>query len=289
MQDLINLRAEHLRQIAEFQFAGALVFLAEMAAGGLVGVEHLQVAPDDDARAAEFAQHVRHHLVVAGQLVVQPDVAEGQADLFEQMENQFQFGVDQRFAGDAAVENGDADNGFAVEHGHGDLGAEQFKFLLRLGVGAGLVAVAAENPAQPDQLAADAGIERQFKMFEQSRGEADGGGGAQTGGFLPEDTVSPSGRTGRFRKMAARLTLKISRRNSRNCLSMASAFRECVRMDEKSRSTFSVCDALATCGRKAVRPGVKRRPAAARAWRRPVARRAAADSWVPTRGAPAMN
>ncbi len=116
LQDLINLRAEHLRQIAEFQFAGALVFAAEMAARGLVGVKHLQVAPDDDAGAAQFAQHVGHHLVVAGQLVVQPDVAERQADLFEQMENQFQFGVDQRFAGDAAVENGDADDCFAVEH-----------------------------------------------------------------------------------------------------------------------------------------------------------------------------
>ena len=83
-----------------------------MAAGGLVGVQHLQVAPDDDARAAQFAQHVRHHLVVAGELVVQPDVAQGQADLFEQMENQFQFGVHQRFAGDAPVENGDAHDRF---------------------------------------------------------------------------------------------------------------------------------------------------------------------------------
>ena len=145
-QDLINFRAERLRQIAEFQFAGALVFVAEMAARGLVGVKHLQVAPDDDAGAAQFAQHVGHHLVVAGELVVQPDVAEGEADLFEQMENEFQLDVDERFAGDAPVENGDAGNRFAVGNRHGDLRAEQFKFLLRLDVGARLVAVAAENP-----------------------------------------------------------------------------------------------------------------------------------------------
>ena len=87
-QHLVNFRAERLRQVAEFQFAGALVFAAKMPAGGLVGVQHLQVAPDDDARAAQFAQHVGHHLVIAGELVVQPDVAEREADLFEQMENQ---------------------------------------------------------------------------------------------------------------------------------------------------------------------------------------------------------
>ena len=49
----------------------------------LVCVQHFQVAADDDARAAQFAQHVGHHLVVAGELVVQPDVAEREADLFE--------------------------------------------------------------------------------------------------------------------------------------------------------------------------------------------------------------
>ena len=56
--------------------------------------------------------------------------------------------------------------------------------------------------------------------------------------------VSVSGVQGRFRKMAARLTLRISRRNSRNCFNIASASSEWVRMDEKSRSTSSVCAAL---------------------------------------------
>ena len=178
-QHLINFCAERLRQVAEFQFAGALVFPAKMAARGLVGVQHLQVAPDDDAGAAQFAQHVGHHLVVAGELVVQPDVAEGEADLFEQVENQFQFDVHERLAGDAPVKHGHAGDGFAVGNGHGDLRAQQFKFLLRLDVGARLVAVAAQNASEPGKLAADAGVQRQFKMFEQAGGKADGGRGAE--------------------------------------------------------------------------------------------------------------
>ncbi len=58
------------------------------------------------------------------------------------------------------------------------------------------------------------------------------------------DKTSVSGEQGRFRKMAARLTLKISRRNWRNCFSIASASSECVKMEEKSRRTSRVCEAL---------------------------------------------
>ena len=134
---------------------------------GLVGVQHLEVAPDDDAGAAQFAQHVGHHLVVFGKLVVQPDVAHAEADLPEQMENQFQLGVGERLARHAPVENGHADDCLAIEDRHGDLRAKQFKFFLRLGVHADLVAVATQNPAEPGQLPADAGIQREFKMFEQ--------------------------------------------------------------------------------------------------------------------------
>ncbi len=119
-----------------------------MAARGFIRVQHFQVAPDDDARAAQFTQHIGHHLVVARKLVVQPDVAEREADLFEQVKNQFQFDVHQRFAGDAPVENGDADDSVAVGNRHGHLRAEQFKFLLRLCVGAGFITVAAQNSSQ---------------------------------------------------------------------------------------------------------------------------------------------
>ena len=129
----------------------------------------VKIAADDDAGAAEFAQDVGHHFVVAGQLVVQPDVLDGQAELFEQVENQLQFGIDQRFAGDAPVKDGHAQDRFAVEDGHGHLGAQQFEFLLRFRVVAGLVAVAPQNAAEPEELAADAGFEREFEMLQQAR------------------------------------------------------------------------------------------------------------------------
>ena len=86
--------------------------------------------------------------MISGKLVVQPDVTEREADLFEQMKNQFQLGVDERFAGDAAVKDSDAGNSFAVGNRHGDLRAHQFKFLLRFGVGACFVAVAPQNSPQ---------------------------------------------------------------------------------------------------------------------------------------------
>ena len=94
-------------------------------------MQHFQVAPDDDAGAAQFAQHIGHQLIVVRDLVVQPDVAEREADLFEQVENQFQLGVGERFAGDAPVENGDPDDAVAVGNRHGHLRAKQFKFYLR--------------------------------------------------------------------------------------------------------------------------------------------------------------
>src|SRR5208282_1806828 len=46
------------------------------------------------------------------------------------------------------------------------------------------VAVAAENPAEAGKLAADAGIERESQMFEQTRRKADGGDGTQTAAVL---------------------------------------------------------------------------------------------------------
>ena len=46
-----------------------------------------EVAADDNARAAELAQDVGHHLVIAEQLIVKPDVLHRQAELFKQMED----------------------------------------------------------------------------------------------------------------------------------------------------------------------------------------------------------
>ncbi|MCX6896118.1 MAG: hypothetical protein NTZ16_11590, partial [Verrucomicrobia bacterium] len=119
-------------------------------------MQDAEIAADDDAGAAQFAQHVGHHLVVGGDLVVEPDVLDGEAELLEQVENEFEFVVGERFAGEAAVEHGDADEVFAIEDGDGDLGAEEFKFFLGLDVVAGAVAVAAADAAGADELAADA-------------------------------------------------------------------------------------------------------------------------------------
>ncbi len=145
----------------------------------LVRVQNFKVASDDDARAAQFAQDVGHQLVIADQLVVQPDVAEREADLFEQVENQFQFHVHQRLAGHAAVKDRDPDDGIAAVDRHGDLRAKQFKFFLHLAVIEGFRAVAAEDAAQPVDLRADAGVQREFKMFEQAGGNSDGRSRAQ--------------------------------------------------------------------------------------------------------------
>ena len=174
-------------QVGEFEVTGARAGAAEELAGGLVGVDDAEVTADDDARAAQFAQDVGHHLVVGGELVVEPDVADAQADVFQKVEDQLELVVDELFAGDAAIEHGQADDGFAVQDGYGHLGAKQFKFLLRLDVGAGLLAVAADDPAQAEDLSADAGVEGEFKMFEQAGGEADGAGGAEAAAFGPRN------------------------------------------------------------------------------------------------------
>ena len=121
-------------------------------------MQDFQVLPDDNAGAAQFAQHVGHHLVVGRDLVMQPDVAEREADLFEQMENQLQFGVDERLAGDACIENSDADHAVAIGNRHSHLAAKQFKFFLRSGVGPRFSAVPAQDPAEPENLAADARV-----------------------------------------------------------------------------------------------------------------------------------
>ena len=147
-------------------------------------MKDFQVAADDHAGAVQFAQHAGHHVVVARELIVQPDVAHGETDLFEQMENQFQFGVGEGFARDAPIEHGHAEQGFAIKDRHGDLTAEQFKFLLRLRVGADFVAVAAQDATEAEELSAKARVEGQFKMFQQA--------GRETRGCRPARNRRPS-------------------------------------------------------------------------------------------------
>ena len=95
-----------------------------MTAGGLIRVQHLQVVADHDARAAQLAEHIGHHLVVARKLFMQPDIAECQADLFEQMENQFQLGVDEQFTSDTSVKYSQTHDPVTIGNRHGHLRAK---------------------------------------------------------------------------------------------------------------------------------------------------------------------
>ena len=171
--------ADERRKVGEFERAGLAVGRRKKQPGGGIGLEDGQVAADDDAAAGELREHVGHHLVIAQELVVQPTVADGQAHFFEEMEDEREFLAGEGFAGDAAIEHGDADHGFAVENGEGDLGAEEFKFLEDFAIDAGLVAAALEDAAVPVEVAADAGLEGQLEVIHQAGREADGAGGAQ--------------------------------------------------------------------------------------------------------------
>src|SRR3989454_8723239 len=93
-------------------------------------MEDGQVAANHDTAAAQFMQDVYHHLVVAGQLVMEPNVANRQSQRFEQVENQFQFGVGERIAGQTPVERRDANQSFAIQNRNGHLNPQQFKLLL---------------------------------------------------------------------------------------------------------------------------------------------------------------
>ena len=117
--------------------------------------------------------------MVADQLVVEPDVLEGQAKLLEEMEDQLQFRVDQRLPRDAAIEHGHTHHVLPVQDGHGNLDAEQFELLLRCRVAARLLALAPQDPAQAKQLAANAGLERQLEMLQQAGRQAQRAGRPQ--------------------------------------------------------------------------------------------------------------
>lgn len=178
-ENLVDLAAEGGGEVAEVELAVAASGAGEVLAGGFVGVEDGEIAGDDDAAAAELAEDLGHHLGVGGELLVEPDIAEGEAEGFEEVEDEFQFGVGERFAGEAAVEDGDADEGFAVGDGDGDLDAEEFELLLHGGVGEDFAGVASEDAAMAEEVAADAGFGAELEVFEEALGESDCAGGVE--------------------------------------------------------------------------------------------------------------
>src|SRR5262249_25645010 len=131
-------------------------------------------------------------IIVASQLVVEPDVPDCQTELLEQMENQFQFSVDERFAGDMPVKNGHADHSFPIEHRNRHLRSQQIEFFLGFRVAPGFFTVATQDAAQSGHLAADAVFEGQLEMFEQPGRQADGAGGPQTAALFQSQLASQS-------------------------------------------------------------------------------------------------
>src|SRR2546425_5277159 len=106
-------------------------------------------------------QDVYHHLVVARQLVMEPNVANRQSQRFEQVENQLQFGVGERIASQTPIERRDANQGFAVQNRDGDLNPEQFKFLLDFQVALHFAVFSPQDASLAIEVSADAGLEAQ--------------------------------------------------------------------------------------------------------------------------------
>jgi hypothetical protein len=129
-----------------------------------------KVAAHHNAGAAQLAKNLGKDAMIAGQLVIQPDVFHRQPQFLQQMKNKFQFPIDQRFTGHPAIESGYSDERFPVEHGDGNFHAEEFEFLLHFAIVTHFIAVPPKNAAMLKQVTADASLERELKMFQQARG-----------------------------------------------------------------------------------------------------------------------
>ena len=169
LDDLIDLAAERLRDVAKLQIHASIARPTEEHPGSLVRMLDDQVATDDNARAAELAQDVGHHFVIAEQLIVKPDVLHRQAKLFEQMKNQFELAVANRLSSDAPIEGRDADQLLVIEHRDRDLRSKDFEFLLHLRISKGFSTVPPHDPSLAMKIAANASVERKLKVLQQTR------------------------------------------------------------------------------------------------------------------------
>ena len=131
--------------------------------------------------------------MVGRQLVVEPDVLDGQPQLFEQMEDQLQLRINQRLAGDAPVKDRHPQNRLPIQNGHSHLRPEQLEFLLRLEVIARLFAATPQNAAQAKEVPAHPGFEGQLEMLQQTGGQTDGAGRAQPLAFRQHRGVAKGG------------------------------------------------------------------------------------------------
>ena len=145
----------------------------------IVIADQRQIGPDAQAAFPGGVQDADHHLVVARQLVVEPNVANRQSQRFEQVENQFQFGVGERIAGQAPIERRNADQSFAIQNRNGHLNPQQFKFLLDFQVALHVGVISPQDAPLAIEVSADAGFEAQLKVLQQTGGQAHGANGAQ--------------------------------------------------------------------------------------------------------------
>src|SRR5690606_8963172 len=139
---------------------------------GGVGLEDGEVAGHDQAAAAHLAEDVGEEVVIGGELVVQPAVFDGQAELFHEVEEELEFLVAEAQSGETTAEHGDAEQAFAVEDGDGDLAAEDFEFALRLRreeVGR----IGLEDAAVGGHGGSDAGVKGEFEVAIKVGGDAD--------------------------------------------------------------------------------------------------------------------
>ena len=70
--------------------------------------------------------------MIAGQLIVQPNVFDPERQLLQQMEDHLQLRIDERFPRHAAIKYRHADDRLTIQNRHCDLAAEPLEFFLGL-------------------------------------------------------------------------------------------------------------------------------------------------------------
>src|SRR5262245_27297907 len=114
---------------------------------------------------------------------MEPDVAHGQGESFEQMENGLQFHVGERLACDAAVEESDSDQSFTIHDRDSDLRAENMKFPLYVRIGEGGGIIAPEDASELEEVSADAAFIGKIDVINQFVLQTDRRGRAKAAGF----------------------------------------------------------------------------------------------------------
>ena len=113
------------------------------------------------------------------ELFVPPAVAKCDTEFFEPVEKLREFLVAEAAAGDALINDEDAEQHFTVMNGERDNAAESGEFLADFSRGAGLGRVGAEDACVLVKVVTDAVGKAERKFLNQSRLVSDGLSGAQ--------------------------------------------------------------------------------------------------------------